>query len=307
MALAFAQELPAAWPETMPVLALSPPAPFPASLAQLAELGAAVGLTRACGPVALTLREPWTSYRIGDRELAVHTHSGAIRLRQLGSPERPPFELTKRDATRVATALCAQLGIGKEELQVSSITHLCVAGRTVDGQDLGTRVLDAEVTFRRALDGIPTVGPGGTTSVRVAGDRSAVRFDRIARPVQSAVAPVRIQPPDKLRRAFKRFANTKRGDVVVTSAGLGYFELGINDRQSFLQPAYVLVYEVRDGDVGYRSAYVDHAGDRVFERLAAPRRFSTTPRRVADAVGSRPTAARRKPAAAVEAERRAKS
>jgi hypothetical protein len=64
-----------------------------------------------------------------------------------------------------------------------------------------------------------------------------------------------------------------RGDVTVTKALFGYFEQGVHDRQEFLQPAYCLVYVVRDGEVAFKSAEVTAAARRSFEPLMGARRF----------------------------------
>lgn len=53
-----------------------------------------------------------------------------------------------------------------------------------------------------------------------------------------------------------------RGDVVVTKASIGHFELGPLDRQRVIEPAYAFVYVVRYNEVAMKSAFVVHAGER---------------------------------------------
>ena len=60
-------------------------------------------------------------------------------------------------------------------------------------------------------------------------------------------------------------AGRMHGDVTVTKATFGYFEQGVMDRQEYLQPAYALVYVVRNEEVMHKSAMVVPASEKLFE------------------------------------------
>ena len=276
MTVVYQAELPSDVPTALPVLSLVDPAPFPSSLIKLTTHAAAIAGVSEGEYVELRFAEPWSSLRRGSDEVAVHARSGALRTRMIGSGTPPPFTFSDVEAVAIATQFAANLGLpGRGEAR--SVTHLRIAGRTIVGNPIPERLLDAEVSFQRHIDGVPVDGPGGSLAVRINGHGAVVSSQLLWREIRSVVTRVTVQSPDGLRRAFKRLAATKRGDVTVTSASLGYYEFGVDDQQSFLQPAYTIVYEVRDGAVGYRSAFVQHAGDQVFERLSGVRRFSTGP------------------------------
>ncbi len=280
MTVTFQQDLPADVPASLPVLVLEEPTPFPASLVRLIGAATSLGLDVGHASVTVSIGDPWTSLRVGPDEVAMHARSQAVRVARAtnGNDRRAlAFEVADEQAVAAATDLVARLGVPKDEIGQPSISHLRVAGRTVGGEPIAERVLDTEIAFPRVLDGVAVGGPGGMVSVRVDGSGSVARSLLVWRGVRAPASTVRIRRPGHVRDVFERAMARKRGDVTVTSASFGYFELGPDDRQSYLQPAYTLIYEVRDGDVVYRSAAVHHAGDRVFERLAGPRRYSTGP------------------------------
>ncbi len=50
----------------------------------------------------------------------------------------------------------------------------------------------------------------------------------------------------------------------------------MDDVQRVLQPAYVMIYVVRDEEVSFKSAEVVAAGERVFEPFRGEKRFPAT-------------------------------
>jgi len=61
--------------------------------------------------------------------------------------------------------------------------------------------------------------------------------------------------------------------VTVTAANFGYFEQHEMDRQTYLEPAYVFIYVVQDGEVAHKSVEVIAAGDKTFAKLKGKKRF----------------------------------
>ena len=134
-------------------------------------------------------------------------------------------------------------------------------------------MLDAGVVFGRSIEGVPVDGPGGFAMINVDGEGEVAGFRSVWRPTAERAEEVKILDAGRAHEAMEGIAKQVRGDVTVTKASFGYFELGIHDRQRFLQPAYIMVYVVQDGEVAYKSAEVVAASESVFEPFQVEKRF----------------------------------
>lgn len=275
MSLEFSAKLPAELPGTVPVYRLQVPEPGPASAGRLMELSKRMGMRgRAHDTVS---SDDWTMHLEGPWELGVHSRSGTTVGRHRERYQRPgdrQFELSDDEATNVATRFIERVElVPLDEARPRGITHLRTAGGEMGGEPTETAVVDAGVVIGRTIKDIAVDGPGGFSMVNTNADGDVVGFRSIWRPISDVVTEVEILPPDVAYESMQRIASSVRGDVEVTKATFGYFEQGILDPQSFLQPAYMLVYTVRDEDVAFGSAEVIAAAEKVFEPLAGPKRF----------------------------------
>ncbi len=265
------QEVPAA----LPVFRTQEPDAFPSAAARVMSVAAAVGLR--VESYDLCYSPDWVHYREGQHELSIHGRSGALRFRHHRRDRRRPrqrFALTEPDVGRVAAEFLERSTIAPlTEARQERVAYLRMSGTNLDGTPVEEEVLDAGVVYRREFEGVQVDGPGGWTMVNVGAEADVVGFRTLWRPVQAVASEVTIHPPERALEAFTRLANRKRGDVHVVRASFGYFELGPTDLQVYLQPAYTIVYDVVDGPVRFRSAFVAHAGTRVFERLLGEKRF----------------------------------
>ena len=116
-------------------------------------------------------------------------------------------------------------------------------------------------------------GPGGFTMVNVDGESQVAGFRSVWRPLADKAEEVKILDPGRAHEAMQRIAGQVHGDTTVIKASFGYFELGIHDHQRFMQPAYMMVYTVTDGEVTHKSAEVVAAAERPLEPLQGEKRF----------------------------------
>jgi hypothetical protein len=134
-------------------------------------------------------------------------------------------------------------------------------------------LLDAGVVYRRTVKQVNVDGPGGLATITIDPEGEVSGFRLIWRPVAEMIDEVKVLPPDRAVATMKDVAAKVRGDVEVVKATFGYFEQGMADAQEYLQPAYAMVYVVRDREVAYKSAEVVPAGERTFEPLRGEKRF----------------------------------
>jgi hypothetical protein len=274
----FAKEI----PQALPVYRLHRVAGFPMSAAMLGKVAQQMGLTGR--PAEVCISEDWTSYREGHHDLSMHSRSGALRYRhreRYAHQGEKPFTLSDRDAEAAAEKMLERVGLaGRDERRPAGITHLRTAGASLEGEQRKRDpevLLDAGVVYRRTLQKIMVDGPGGLAMIHVDPEGEVSGFHIVWRPVAEPVEDVKVLPPDHAHAAMKEIAARVHGDVEVTKATFGYFEQGPSEAQEYLQPAYSMVYVVRDGEVAFKSAEVVAAGERTFEPLRGEKRFSTRP------------------------------
>jgi hypothetical protein len=281
MSLEYLSKVPADLPRSLPVFRLAPPDPAHAAPARLSRLAQALGLEGRAH--ATSVAEDWALHLEGLWELGLHSASGALVARHREKYQRPaerPFELDDARATALARRFVERTAlVPLDEVRPRAVTHLRTAGGDVAGGPREERVLDAGVALGRAVRDVDVDGPGAIAMINVDPEGEVVGLRAVWRPVVDVVDEVRILSPDVADRAMEEIAARVRGDVVVTRAGFGYFEQGVMDAQAFLQPAFTLVYEVRDGDVAFRSAEVVAASEKRFEPLRGEKRFPQRPQR----------------------------
>ena len=128
-------------------------------------------------------------------------------------------------------------------------------------------------------------GPGGFAMINVDGEGEVAGFRSVWRPTcRARPRRSRSSTPAGRHEAMERIARQVHGDTTVIKASFGYFELGILDRQRFLQPAYIMVYVVTDGEVACKSAEVVAAAERPLR--AVPGREALPGRPAAGAQGA---------------------
>jgi hypothetical protein len=279
MGLDFREKLPERVPDTLPVFRLAEPATFPESAKQLAGLASNIGLTGR--PSQTCYSEDWTSHDEGLFNLSIHSQSGGIIGRhheRYGRPQTETFELDDDKASEIASGFLerSQL-VDMKDATIRKVTHLRMAGGAPDSEERTEQTIDAGVIFGRSIEGVQVDGPGGLIMINVDGEGEVAGFRSVWRSVADRGKEVRILDAGQAYEAMQRIADQVRGDTTVIKASFGYFELGILDRQRFLQPAYAMVYTVTDGEVTYKSAEVVAAAEERLEPLQGEKRFPAAP------------------------------
>jgi hypothetical protein len=120
------------------------------------------------------------------------------------------------------------------------VQRLRVAHAERGGRHHQERVIGARAIFRRRLDGLPVEGPGGKTIVYLDHARELTGIDHLWREIEQVHEPVTaLRPVEEALQEVQRRYGSGEGRVTVAGLELGYFELGWQEEQSYLQPAYV--------------------------------------------------------------------
>jgi len=282
MSLEYREKLPERTPDSLLVYRLAEPPAFPDSAKQMADLAGRIGL--AGKPSETCISDDWTVHDEGLFSLSIHTRSGGITGRhreRYGQPVTESFDLDDGKAVEIARAFVERSRlVALEDSTVRKVTHLRMAGGAPGSKERVESVLDAGVVFGRSIEGVPVDGPGGLALINVDGEGEVSGFSCVWRPIAEKAEEVRILDAGRANDTMERIAKEVRGDTTVIKASFGYFESGVHDRQGFLQPAYMMVYVVQDGEVAYKSAEVVAAAEQTFEPFVAEKRF---------AVGRQPT------------------
>jgi hypothetical protein len=275
MTLEFREKLPERVPDSLVVYRLAEPPEYPDSAKQLSELASRMGMTGKASETCLS--DDWTAHSEGLFHLSIHMQSGGITGRHRERYQQPvteSFDLDDEKATDIARGFLERSGLVElGDGSVRRVTHLRMAGGSSKGDERSEATLDAGVVFGRSIEGVAVDGPGGFAMINVDGEGEISGFTSVWRPIAEKAEEARILDAARANDAMERIAKQVSGDVTVTKATFAYFEQGIGDRQRFLQPAYIMVYVVQDGEVAYKSAEVVAATERTLEPFQGEKRF----------------------------------
>jgi hypothetical protein len=146
------------------------------------------------------------------------------------------------EAIRVAFDALGRFQFPKEpEIERVRVERLHVAHADREGGRHEERVVGVRALFRRILDGLPVEGIGGKTTVYLDPAREVTGIDHLWRSIERVERPVeKLRSVDEaLRDVEQRYGSGGGGRVEVTNLQLAYFELGWDEEQDILQPAYV--------------------------------------------------------------------
>jgi hypothetical protein len=210
-------------------------------------------------------------------QVEMHRASGALHaidIDRYGMDSGKPFEVSDRKAQAIAARFIEQ---GKlldlASARPLQVTHLRGADGDIKGGKINERVLDAGVVYGRMVDGLPVTGPGGLAMVHVEAGGAVVGVRSTWRALGAAAGTVKIRPVEWALEGLHRAVAGMVGEVTVVKAQFGYFELGVLDRQTVLEPVYAFVYVARNEDIASKHVHVVHAGDKAYGRLMGRRRF----------------------------------
>jgi hypothetical protein len=197
-------------------------------------------------------------YSEGPHQVRLHIASGGARyydtLRWQVDDGESNVELSDRQAINAADRYVqARRLASSEDYRVLRVARLNVAAADRESGEVEQRVIDAAVAFQRVVDGIPVDGPGGKIVVYLDHKRQATGCERLWRDLGATKRHVDVRPPeDALSTLRRRWAQRREGVVEVTDFRFGYFELGWNDTQTALEPAYVALLTLALPDEPFR-------------------------------------------------------
>jgi hypothetical protein len=211
--------------------------------------------------------------------VVLHRASGGLRYYDVQRWQRDDgeahVELTDRQATAAAERFVTRRKLARrDQYQVLRVTRLHVASGEIEGEKVDERVIDVGVAFQRVVDGIPVDGPGGKLVVYLDAKRNVTGTERLWRPLGAPGPMSELQPPERvLNRIRRRFA-TEDSMIEWEAFRFGYFELGWDERQAILQPAYIAIFTLTGQERPFRIRKVE-----VVPALAKPAPGLRVPRK----------------------------
>jgi hypothetical protein len=272
-------------PESLPpIFTLRPPRVDEKALLNLAR-----NFRLKAGDEAGSIRRDTSTftYSEGPFDLILHRASGAFRLKDRNRwqvDHRSHVELSDDEAVKRARALLKRYKLLPEESKVLRVSHLNVAVAGPDRKIQDKRVIDVAVCFQPVVRGVPVDGPGGSVTVYLDHEGEMTCIDHISRrlgPIHRKVTGLR-SPEYALEEASRIWERRGIREVEINEIRFCYFELGWDDEQSYLQPAYIILAtligsdeRIRTGDIVVIPAAVNSVGRLV---APAPKRTAQRPR-----------------------------
>ncbi|HXW23797.1 MAG TPA: hypothetical protein VEK73_03545 [Xanthobacteraceae bacterium] len=127
------------------------------------------------------------------------------------------------------------------DAQLLRVERLHVAHAERGGAHHQQRIIGVRVLFARMLDGLRVEGLGGKTVVYLDHKRELTGIDHLWHDIEGVHEPVKaLRPVEDAIAEVRRRYGSGDGRVEVTGLHLAYFELGWDQDQQYLQPAYVV-------------------------------------------------------------------
>ncbi len=210
-------------------------------------------------------------------DLTLHRSSGTFRFKDRNRwqvDHRGHVELSDGDAVKLAQGQLRHYDLLPEDSRVLRVSRLHVATAGPDRKIRDHRVIDVAVCFQPVIRGVPLDGPGGKVIVYLDHEGKMTCLDYLSRrlgPVYREVTRLH-SPEGAVEEAGRTW--TKRGieKVEVREVRFCYFELGWNDLQRYLQPAYLVLAALIGPDKRIRmdDIYVAPAAVNSVGKIVAP-------------------------------------
>jgi len=240
----FLEELPATPQVRTQIFRLAPPQVTERALLGLAQQFELAGNKRSG---ILQQDAGQITYLEGLFELTLHRASGGLRFhdnsRWQVDDGASNVTFGDDDAVAFANRHIERLDVVPlNESQVVQVNRLHVGVAERNSGYVQERVIDVGVAFQRLVDGVPVEGPGGLAVVNLDHNGDLTGVDRIWRALQSVYrADVELRPPAAAQDDVVRYWGREgSGRIEIEDMRFGYYELGWDDTQRFLQPAYVM-------------------------------------------------------------------
>lgn len=264
----------------MPVLPKSPPPIFkllPPRANERALLDLAHGFKLKAGEQAGSIsRDASTfTYSEGAFDIVLHRASGAFRFKDRNRwqiDQRLNVELSDEKAVKLAQGQLSRYKLLPENSKVLRVSRLHVATAGPDRKMQDHRVIDVAVCLQPIIRGLPVDGPGGKIMVYLDHEGETTCLDHISRrlgPVYRKVTKL-LTPEQAVEKATRMWEQREVSEIEVHEVRFCYFEMGWNDAQRFLQPAYIVLAtligpdkRIKTGDIFVTPAAVNSVGSIV--------------------------------------------
>jgi hypothetical protein len=193
----------------------------------------------------------------------LHRASGGVRFYDASRWQHDDGEanvkLSDRQAVAVAETFVQEHELARSgEYQLLKVSRLNVGTVELESGTAQERVIDVAVAFQRMVDGLPVDGPGGKLVVYLDHERRITGCERLWRDIAGiARRRVELWPPERVLERLARHYTSREGSIEVEALRFGYFELGWNDRQDVLQPAYVTMLTLATSERPFRICKVE--------------------------------------------------
>lgn len=272
MSIKYASKLTTDIPTSLMVYKLASPQSANTAVAAMSQRFGLTGKLRE-----FNTSEEWTAYSEGRFRIAVHRNSGAVRYThqdKYGIEPEKDFKISKAESDKIAMSFLSRTKLfPAKDIRLHRVTHMLSVVSDLKGKEKIERKIDAGVIYRRYVDNIPVEGPGGYAMVNIDPESEVIGMRSVWRPTADRAGKVKIVKPDIVRAEFEKSLANIKGDITVKTASFGYFEQHEMDRQTYLEPAYVFIYTVQNGDVAHKSIEVLPAAEQTFARMIGKKRF----------------------------------
>lgn len=188
------------------------------------------------------------TYTDGPHLFTLYRASGALRYQDQSRWQRDDGEANLKIGDEEATKLALNFVrkfklVPTNESELLTVSRLRVGSLGSEGKPERDRVIDVGVAFQRKIGGVPVDGPGGKLIIYLDHKGEMTGFDRIWRSVKGRYRPVKaLKDPRAAEEDMRRYwRGHESGRIDVREVRFGYFELGPQEAQRFLQPAYILL------------------------------------------------------------------
>ena len=158
------------------------------------------------------------------------------------------LHITDDEAARLALDNLGRFGLPTwPELGHANVQRLHVAHAARGGASHEERIVGVRVFYRRIVDGLSVEGSGGRTVVYLDHERQLSGIDHLWHDIESVHEPVRaLRPIGEVIEEVRRRYGNGTGHIEVTDLRLAHFELGWEEEQEYLQPAYVATVRINN-------------------------------------------------------------
>jgi len=187
------------------------------------------------------------TYTAGQHVVALFKASGAVRYhddtRWQMDDGKADLEIADAKAQKLALAVIKKHKLAPmDEFKLLKVSRLMVGEANTKTKKGSERAIDVGVAFQRTVGGVPVDGPGGKLIVYLDHKGELTGFDRIWRPIKGIQASVKeLRDPQLAEEDLVTYWKAHdTGRIDVDDVRFGYFELGYQDVQRVLQPAYIM-------------------------------------------------------------------